>query len=120
MSLENRFGCPGYSSTGVARLQTAACIRAAPGYHHSHANDAAFAGLRDLGEPARRALVAQLAGGEAAVRAYYLTRELVAAGAPIIGWVLWEFASPAVAYGVAFLVGSAGALWYAWRSAGPR
>jgi MFS family permease len=79
-----------------------------------------IAGLREIGEPARKAMIVDLAGearrGEM-VGVYYLVRGLSVAGAPLVGGVLWT-RSPGLTFGVAAAFGIAGALWYLWR--GPK
>ncbi len=78
------------------------------------------AGLREIGEPARKAMIVDLAGeanrGEV-VGAYYLVRGLSVAGGPLIGGVLWGV-SPQLAFAAAAGLGILGALWYIWR--GPK
>ncbi len=73
-----------------------------------------IAGLREIGEPARKALIVDLAGergrGEV-VGVYYLIRGLSVAGAPLIGGALWTI-SPQLAFGTAAGLGMVGALWY--------
>ncbi len=79
-----------------------------------------IAGLREIGEPARKGLITDLAGekrrGEV-VGVYYLIRGLCVAAAPLVGAALWRI-SPTLTFGVAALFGIAGAVWYVWR--GPR
>jgi MFS family permease len=78
------------------------------------------AGLREIGEPARKAMIVDLAGegrrGEV-VGVYYLVRGLSVAGAPLLGGLLWTV-GPGLTFGVAAALGVAGALYYLWR--GPK
>jgi MFS family permease len=78
------------------------------------------AGLREIGEPARKALIVDLAGeahrGEV-VGVYYLIRGLSVAAAPLLGGVLWTI-SPQLTFGTAGLLGIVGVIWYVWR--GPK
>ena len=81
---------------------------------------AVLAGLREVGEPARKALIVDLAEprrrGEA-VGAYYLVRGLIVAPAPLLGGVLWGV-SPQLAFGAAAAAGAAAVVLFLWR--GPR
>lgn len=76
-----------------------------------------IAGLREIGEPARKGLITDLADedrrGEV-VGVYYLIRGFCVATAPLLGAYLWQF-SPALTFAVAALFGIAGAAWYIWR-----
>jgi MFS family permease len=78
------------------------------------------AGLREIGEPARKAMIVDLAAenrrGET-VGVYYLIRGLCVAAAPLLGGALWTI-SPQLTFGVAAGLGILGALWYSWF--GPR
>lgn len=72
-------------------------------------------GLRELGEPARKALIVDLS--EPAVRArsiglYYLIRSLAIAPAAFIGGLLWQL-SPALPFWVAGAIGLVGVLVFA-------
>lgn len=82
-----------------------------------------IAGLREVGEPARKALIVDLAAAGARGRAvglYYLIRGLVVFPASIVGGWLWTRAAAAPFY-VATLVGVAGVLVYgAWGTGLPR
>lgn len=72
------------------------------------------AGLREIGEPARKALIVDLSGEEhrgKSIGLYYLIRELVTMPAPIIGGFLW-LVSPQLPFLTAFLIGLAGALLF--------
>ena len=68
------------------------------------------AGFREIGEPARKAMIVDLAGearrGEV-VGVYYLIRGLSVAGAPLLGGLLWTV-SPQLMFGVAAVFGMAG------------
>lgn len=78
------------------------------------------AGLREIGEPARKGMIVDLAGedrrGEV-VGVYYLVRGLTVAVAPLFGGWLWTFA-PALTFAMAAFLGGLGVLWYLFR--GPR
>jgi MFS family permease len=80
-------------------------------------------GLREIGEPARKALIVDLAPPEARGRAvgmYYLIRGLVVFPASIIGGWLWTVAPRAPFY-VAFVVGVLGLVAYGvWGRETPR
>lgn len=79
-----------------------------------------IAGLREIGEPARKGLITDLAGEERrgeAVGVYYLVRGFCVAGAPLFGAYLWNF-SPMLTFGVAALFGIAGVVWYVWQGPG--
>jgi MFS family permease len=74
-----------------------------------------IAGLREIGEPARKALIVDLAAETARGRAvgmYYLVRGLVVFPASILGGWLWTV-GVTVPFYVAFLVGVMGVLVYA-------
>lgn len=76
-----------------------------------------IAGLREIGEPARKGLITDLAGegrrGEA-VGVYYLIRGFCVAAAPFLGALLWRL-NPALTFSVAALFGIAGAVYYVWK-----
>lgn len=79
-----------------------------------------IAGLREIGEPARKGLITDLAGEERrgeAVGVYYLMRGLCVAAAPLLGAYLWRI-SPTLTFTVAALFGIAGVIWYVWRGPG--
>jgi len=84
------------------------------------ATAAIIAGLREVGEPARKSLIVDLVAqdrrGEG-VGVYYLARGLAVAPAPLLGGALWLI-SPQLPFAVAAVVGLAGLVWYLWR--GPR
>lgn len=78
------------------------------------------AGLREIGEPARKGLITDLAGEEQrgeAVGVYYLIRGSCVAAAPLLGAYLWNI-SPTLTFAVAALFGIAGVIWYVWRGPG--
>lgn len=84
------------------------------------------AGLWELGEPARKALIVDLADPGLRGRAiglYYLARNLAVFPAALVGGLLWDTAGPGTAFASAFAVGMAGCLFYSvWgaaESAGP-
>ena len=78
-------------------------------------------GLREIGEPSRKALIVDLA--EPTMRArtvglYYLVRSVAIAPAAFAGGILWE-QRPALPFIVAFAVGLAGTALF-WSTADPR
>jgi MFS family permease len=79
------------------------------------------AGLWEVGEPARKALIVDLARETARGRAigvYYLLRNLAVFPASLVGGLLWQTLGPQWLLYVAFGVGAAGFLVYAiWGSA---
>jgi MFS family permease len=75
------------------------------------------AGLREIGEPARKSMIVDLAGegrrGEV-VGVYYLARGLSVAGAPLVGGALWSI-HPQLTFATAAALGILGAAYYvAW------
>jgi MFS family permease len=72
-------------------------------------------GLREIGEPARKALIVDLASGDpgATVGLYYTIRGFVVAGAAALGGALWTL-RPELTFLVAAALGGAGTLWAAW------
>jgi MFS family permease len=79
-----------------------------------------IAGLREIGEPARKGLITDLAGEERrgeAVGVYYLIRGFCVAAAPLLGAALWR-TSPTSTFAVAAIFGVAGVIWYVWRGPG--
>lgn len=79
-----------------------------------------IAGLREIGEPARKAMIVDLAGEERrgeVVGVYYLIRGLSVAAAPLLGGALWA-RSPQWTFLAAGAFALLGALWYMWR--GPK
>ncbi len=78
------------------------------------------AGLREIGEPARKGLITDLAGEEQrgeAVGVYYLIRGFCVAAAPLLGAYLWDI-SPTLTFAVAAIFGIAGVIWYVWCGPG--
>jgi MFS family permease len=80
-------------------------------------------GLKEFGEPARKALILDLApeGRKAAAFGlYYLVRDVIVSVAAFGGAFLWQ-AHPAWNFFAASAFGAAGTLWFAWRgrSGGP-
>jgi MFS family permease len=74
-------------------------------------------GLKEFGEPTRKALIMDLApeGRKAAVFGlYYLIRDVLVAFAAFGGALLWSV-SPELNLKVAFIFGVLGTLWFAWR-----
>lgn len=71
-------------------------------------------GLREIGEPARKALIVDLAATERgrAVGLYYAIRGFAVAGAAAVGGALWSI-RPQLTFLVATLLGIAGTLWAA-------
>lgn len=74
-------------------------------------------GLKEFGEPTRKALIMDLApeGRKAAMFGlYYLVRDVLVAFAAFGGALLWRVA-PELNLKVAFAFGVVGTLWFAWR-----
>jgi len=74
-------------------------------------------GLKEFGEPTRKALIMDLApeGRKAAMFGlYYLVRDVLVAFAAFGGALLWRV-SPELNLEVAFGFGVIGTLWFAWR-----
>jgi MFS family permease len=77
----------------------------------------AVAGLREFGEPARKALIVDLVTPALRARSvglYYLTRSLTIAPAALVGGLLWGV-SPALPFVVAAAIGLTGAALFALR-----
>jgi MFS family permease len=73
-------------------------------------------GLREIGEPARRALILAHCGDQAAGRkagAYFFGRDILTVAAPMIGGGLWMI-SPSWTFGGAALCGAVAAGMFAW------
>ena len=86
---------------------------------HSYAALAAayvIGGLREIGEPARKALIVDLAVGDpgATVGLYYSIRGFAVAGASAVGGALWTL-RPSLTFLVAAGLGTLGTLWAALR-----
>jgi hypothetical protein len=74
-------------------------------------------GLKEFGEPTRKALIMDLApeGRKAgAFGLYYLVRDVIVSLAAFGGALLWA-ASPTVNLLTAFGFGVLGTIWFAWR-----
>lgn len=74
-------------------------------------------GLKEFGEPTRKALIMDLApeGRKAAMFGlYYLIRDVIVAFAAFGGALLWRV-SPELNLKTAFVFGVLGTLWFAWR-----
>jgi MFS family permease len=77
-------------------------------------------GLKEFGEPTRKALIVELApdGQKAAMFGlYYLVRDGAVTVAAIAGALLWEM-GPQVNFAAAFACGVLGTVWYALRGTG--
>lgn len=75
----------------------------------------AVGGLREFGEPARKAMIVNFAHEQARgqhVGLYYLIRNLSVTPAAAIGGLLWRRLSPVTTFHVAFLCGVVGALLF--------
>jgi MFS family permease len=80
---------------------------------------AAFAvrGLKEFGEPARKAMILDLAPARtraATFGTYYLVRDTVVTVSAVAGAWLWE-AGPGINLGAACCCGAAGTAWFLWR-----
>lgn len=76
----------------------------------------AVAGSRELGEPARKALIVDLAHPERRGRdvgVYYLIRGLCVTPAPLLGAKLWEL-NPQLTFVAATAIATLGLLWFAF------
>lgn len=74
-------------------------------------------GLKEFGEPTRKALIMDLAPEErkaAAFGLYYLVRDVIVSFAAFGGALLWAV-SPTVNLLTAFGFGVAGTIWFAWK-----
>jgi MFS family permease len=74
-------------------------------------------GLKEFGEPTRKALIMELAPEDRKAGMfglYYLVRDVIVSLAAFGGAFLWRI-SPAVNLLTAFAFGAAGTLWFAWR-----
>jgi len=74
----------------------------------------AIRGLKEFGEPSRKALIIQHAPAEARGRTigtYYLIRDTIVTAGSFLGAALW-IAGPAANFGAAALVGAAGTVFY--------
>ncbi len=78
-------------------------------------------GLREIGEPARKAMVTELAPHAfrtQAIGVYWSARSVGVMLAPLVGGLLWVNLGPDVLLGCAGAVGLAGAAWFYLRFAG--
>jgi MFS family permease len=78
-----------------------------------------FGGLREIGEPARKAMIVDLANRSARARAvgvYYLIRGLVVFPASLVGGWLWKMQTQLPFY-VAFAIGIAGSILFLFTPA---
>ena len=74
-------------------------------------------GLKEFGEPARKALIIQHSAGPnqgEAIGAYYLMRDLIVTPGALLGAWLWE-AGPRANFWGAFICGLAGTVYYVFR-----
>jgi len=74
-------------------------------------------GLKEFGEPTRKALILDLAPADrraAGFGLYYLIRDIIVSVAAFGGAFLWQ-RSPALNFGVAAACGAAGTVWFALR-----
>ena len=72
-------------------------------------------GLREFGEPARKALIMDLAARDGLGRqigAYYMVRGVSVIAAPLIGGVLWD-SNHVAPFLVGGIISSLGVLWFA-------
>jgi MFS family permease len=79
-------------------------------------------GLREIGEPARKALLVDLTDGPSQGRAlglYYAIRGFAVSGAAAVGGLLWTI-RPAWTFLAAGLLGAAGTIWAAVALPGER
>ena len=79
-----------------------------------------IAGLREIGEPARKALIVDLAEKSHKGRSiglYYLIRETIMIPASLLGGLLWDI-SPQTMFLAAFVVGTLGVVIFAKSNVG--
>ncbi len=69
-------------------------------------------GLREIGEPARKALITDLGGGGRDYGLYYLLRGLAVAPAALVGGSLWQYGTW-MPFALSGVLGLAGVLYYA-------
>jgi len=75
-----------------------------------------IAGLREIGEPARKAMITELLPADARTAAtglYWAIRSFAVMLAPLLGAILWITINPAAVFLIAFAVGIAGAILFA-------
>jgi MFS family permease len=73
-------------------------------------------GLKEFGEPARKAIIVGEALPEARARtygAYYLIRDTIVTAGSFLGWALWRLA-PRWNFAGAAVLGALGTLWFWW------
>lgn len=78
-------------------------------------------GLKEFGEPTRKALILELAPEHRKAGMfglYYLVRDLIVSLAAFGGAFLWAI-GPEVNLLTAFAFGASGTLWFAWKREGP-
>ena len=83
----------------------------------------AVGGLREFGEPARKAMITELAPPECRTQAigiYWAVRSLGIMPAPLVGGLLWFFFNPRVLLWSAGALGVVGALLFYVRFAGAK
>jgi MFS family permease len=77
-------------------------------------------GLKEFGEPTRKALIMDLAPDDAKAAmfgVYYLIRDSIVSVAAFGGGLIWQYISPTANLVTAFAFGVIGTLWFAWRGA---
>jgi hypothetical protein len=75
-----------------------------------------IAGLREIGEPARKAMITELLPADAKTAAtglYWSVRTAAVMVCPLLGAILWLTISPAAVFIAAFAVGILGAIFFA-------
>ena len=79
-------------------------------------------GLREIGEPARKALITELVPADAKTAAtglYWSVRTAAVMLAPLAGALVWILAGPPATFVTACVVGLAGAAFFAWFARRP-
>ena len=75
-------------------------------------------GLKEFGEPTRKALIMDLAPDDAKAAmfgVYYLIRDSIVSLAAFGGGLIWAYVSPTANLLTAFAFGVIGTVWFAWR-----
>lgn len=75
-------------------------------------------GLKEFGEPTRKALIMDLAPDDAKAAmfgVYYLIRDSIVSLAAFGGGIVWQYMSPTANLVAAFAFGVLGTVWFAWR-----
>jgi hypothetical protein len=75
-------------------------------------------GLKEFGEPTRKALIMDLAPDDAKAAmfgVYYLIRDSIVSLAAFGGGLMWAYVSPTANFLTAFAFGVIGTVWFAWR-----